>query len=147
MSFTIKLQRNNSEPIRVDKSITDLLTLTGTLREGTSIIDPVIKIECNIADVAGCNYMTIDAFGRRYFVKDIISVRNNLVEFHCHVDVLSTYKNGIRNNTGIVKRQENLWNLYLNDGSLKIYQNPNIITKEFPNGFNTQEFVFAVSGS
>ena len=147
MSFTIKLQRNNSEPIRVDKSITDLLTLTGTLREGTSIIDPVIKIECNIADVAGCNYMTIDAFGRQYFVKDIISVRNNLVEFHCHVDVLSTYKNGIRNNTGIVKRQENLWNLYLNDGSLKIYQNPNIITKEFANGFNTQEFVFAVSGS
>lgn len=147
MSFVIKLQRNNSEPIRVDKDINDILTLTGTLREGTSIIDPVIKIECDIADVASCNYMTIDAFARKYFVKDIISLRNNLVEFHCHVDVLMTYRDGIRRNSGIVKRQENLWNLYLNDGSLKIYQNPHVITKEFPSGFNTQEFVFAVSGS
>lgn len=147
MSFVIKLQRNNSEPIKVDKDITDILTVTGTLREGTSIIDPVIKIECDIADVAGCNYMTIDAFRRKYFVKDIVSVRNDIVEFHCHVDVLMTYRDGIRNNSGIVKRQENLWNLYLNDGSLKIYQNPNVITKEFPGGFNTQEFVFAVSGS
>lgn len=147
MSFVIKLQRNNSEPIRVDKDIDDILTLSGTLREGTSIIDPVIKIECNIADVASCNYMTIDAFARKYFVKDIISLRNNLVEFHCHVDVLMTYRDGIRRNSGIVKRQENLWNLYLNDGSLKIYQNPHVITKEFPSGFNTQEFVFAVSGS
>lgn len=147
MSFVIKLQRNNSEPIRVDKDIDDILTLSGTLREGTSIIDPIIKIECNIADVAGCNYMTIDVFGRKYFVKDIVSLRNNLVEFHCHVDVLMTYRDGIRRNSGIVKRQENLWNLYLNDGSLKIYQNPHVITKEFPSGFNTQEFVFAVSGS
>lgn len=147
MSFSIQLQRNNSEPIKVDKEITNILTVTGTLREGTSIIDPVIKIECNIADVAGCNYLTIDAFGRKYFVKDIVSVRNNLVEFTCHVDVLSTYKNEIRNNTGIIRRQENTWNLYLNDGSLKIYQNPYVITKEFPNGFNTQEFVLAIAGS
>lgn len=147
MSFSIQLQRNNSEPIKVDKDITNILTVTGTLREGTSIIDPVIKIECNIADVAGCNYLTIDAFGRKYFVKDIVSVRNNLVEFTCHVDVLSTYKNEIRNNTGIIRRQENTWNLYLNDGSLKIYQNPYVITKEFPSGFNTQEFVLAIAGS
>lgn len=147
MSFTIKLQRNNSEPIKLDKNITDILTVSGNLKEGTSIIDPIIKIECDLSDVVGCNYMTIDTFGRKYFVKNITSISDNIVEFTCHVDVLTTYKDGIRSNTGIVKRQENLWNLYLNDGSLKIYQNPYVITKEFPSGFNTQEFVFAVSGS
>ena len=147
MSFTVVLQRNNSEPIRMDKNISSIASYKGVLREGTSIIDPVIKIECNLDNVKRCNYLTVNSFGRSYFVKDIVSVTDKIVEFHCHVDALSTYKTEIRMNRAIVKRQENEWNLYLNDGSLKIYQNPNIITKEFPGGFNTQEFVFAVSGS
>ena len=47
----------------------------------------------------------------------------------------------------IVKRQENRWNLYLDDGSFKVYQNPMVLTKAFPQGFTTQEFVLAVAGS
>lgn len=147
MSFSITLQKNYSEPIRLDKNITDITTVSGTLKASTSVIDPVIMIECDLGDVADCNYMSIPSFKRSYFVTDIRSVSNNIVEFTCHVDVLSTYKNGIRANTGIVKRQQNLWNLYLNDGSLKVYQNPNVVTKAFPSGFNTQEFVLAVAGS
>lgn len=147
MSFSISLQKNFSEPIKLDKTIENIMTVTGVLKEDTSIIDPVIKIECDLDDVTGCNYITIPTFGRSYFVNNITSVRNGLVEFSCHVDVLSTYKDGIRANTGIVKRQQNLWNLYLNDGSLKVYQNPNVVTKAFPSGFNTQEFVLAVAGS
>lgn len=147
MSFSITLQRNNSEPIRMDKSITDITTVTGTLKDTTSVIDPVIRIQCALADVAQCNYLTIPTFGRSYFVRDIRSLTADIVEFSCHVDVLSTYKSGIRGNTGITRRQENQWNLYLNDGSLKVYQNPYVITKEFPSGFSTQEFVFAIAGS
>ena len=147
MSFNIILQRNSSEPIKVDKSIENLMTLSGTLREDTSIIDPVIKIECDLADVATCNYLTIPSFERSYFVRDIRSINTSIVEFSCHVDVLSSFKDEIRANEGIIKRQENLWNLYLNDGSLKIYQNPYVITKEFPQGFTTQNFILAVAGS
>ena len=101
MSFEITLQRNNSEPIRMDKSTDVIATYSGTLKEGTSIIDPIIKIECNISNVRRCNYLTIPTFGRSYFVKDIRSVINNIVEFTCHVDVLSTYASEIRKNTGI----------------------------------------------
>lgn len=147
MSFSIVLQRNNSEPIRLSKSITTIMSVSGTLKEDTSIINPVIKIECNLSDVTRCNYLTIPSFGRSYFVNDIRSITDDIAEFSCHVDVLSTYADGIRNNTGIIKRQENLWNLYLNDGSLKVYQDPYVITKEFPSGFTTQEFVLAVAGS
>lgn len=147
MSFNITLQKNYSEPIRMDKNITDITTVSGTLKASTSVIDPVIMIECDLGDVADCNYMTIPSFKRSYFVTDIRSVSNNIVEFTCHVDVLSTYKNEIRQNQGIIKRQENLWNLYLNDGSLKVYQNPYVITKEFPSGFTSQNFILAVAGS
>jgi hypothetical protein len=147
MSFNIILQRSNSEPIRMDKNLSVIANYTGTLREGTSIIDPIIKIECDISDVRNCNYLTVPAFSRSYFVKDIRSVTSDIVEFTCHVDVLTTYATDIRKNRGIIKRQENLWNLYLNDGSLKIYQNPQVITKEFPSGFNDMRFVLGVAGS
>lgn len=147
MSFDIVLLRSNSEKNRLTKDTETIMTVSGFLREGTSIIDPVIKIECDISDVVGCNYLSIPIFGRKYFVNDIRSIRNRLFEFSCHVDVLSTYADAIRENTGIIKRQENEWNLYLNDGTLNVYQNPNVLTRAFPSGFTTQEFVLAVAGS
>lgn len=147
MSFTIKLQRNNSEPNKIGKDIDTITTLTGTLKEETSIIDPIIKVEGDLSDFTGCNYMTVSSFGRSYFVLNIKSIRNGLVEFSCHVDVLESFKNEIRNNKAIIKRQQEKWNLYLNDGSLKVYQNPNVITKAFPSGFTAHEFVLAVAGS
>ena len=147
MAFDIILQRNNSEMNRVSKSVDNILTVSGTLKEDTSIIDPVIKIECELSNVTGCNYISVPAFGRSYFVTNIRSIRNGLVEFACHVDVLSSFATSIRSNTAIIKRQENSWNLYLNDGSFKIYQNPNVLTKAFPSGFTTQEFVLAIAGS
>ena len=146
MSFNIVLQRNNSEMNSVSKSVDNLFTVSGVLKEDTSIIDPVIKIECDLSAVTGCNYLSIPAFGRSYFVNNIRSIRNRLVEFSCHVDVLSSFSSEIRGNTAIIKRQENAWNLYLNDGSFKVYQNPNVLTKAFPSGFTTQEFVLAIAG-
>ena len=147
MSFNIILQRNNSENNKVGKSITDIATVTGTLKEETSIIDPVIKIEGDISNYTGCNYITISTFDRSYFVLNIRSIRNGLFELTCHVDVLESFKNEIKDNKCIIKRQENKWNLYLNDGSLKVYQNPLVLTKEFPSGFANPEFVLAIAGS
>lgn len=147
MSFTIDLMINSSPAKKLDKDLTSIISVTGTLREGTSIVDPVIKIQCNLSDVAKCNYMYIPEFGRYYFITNISSVLNDLVEFSGHVDVLMSYRNEIRGNTGIVRRQENNWNLYLNDGAFKVYQNPMVVTKAFPSGFTTQEFVLAVAGS
>ena len=147
MSFNITLQINSSEKNKLDKEITDIATVSGVLKEDTSIIDPVIKIERNLSDYVNCNYITIPEFGRKYFVNNIRSVRYGLVEFSCHVDVLSSFADSIRTNKAIIKRQENNWNLYLNDGSFKVYQNPNVLTKAFPSGFTKQEFVLAVAGS
>lgn len=141
------LQYNATENNALDKQLTDLATLTGTLKAETSIIDPVILVEGDLSDFTGCNYMTIPEFGRSYFVRNIRTIRTNLVEFSAHVDVLSSFKTQIRSNQAIVRKQKDKWNLYLNDGTFKIYQNPNIFTVPFPSGFTTQEFVLAVAGA
>lgn len=142
----ITLQRNNSEKNKLDKNITDIVTLSGTLREQTSIINPVIVIEGDLSSFVNCNYMTISAFNRSYFINNITSINNNLFEISAHVDVLSTYKSQIRENSAIIARQEKKWNLYLNDGVFKTYQNPHIVTKAFPSGFTEQHFIFSVAG-
>lgn len=147
MAFEIQIQRNNSENNRVTKDVTLLATIEGTLRQETSIIDPVFLIAGDLDDYVDVNYCTVDSFGRSYFVNNIRSVRSGLVELTCHVDVLSSFASQIRANTAIIRRQENQWNLYLNDGTFRVYQNPTVLTKAFPSGFTTQEFVFAVAGS
>lgn len=144
--MNIVLQRNNSEKNRLDKSITDITSLTGTLRDETSIIDPVIIIEGDLSSYVNCNYMTISDFNRSYFVNNIRSIRNDLFEITAHVDVLTTYKDQIRANNAIIARQEKKWNLYLNDGAFKTYQNPHIVTKAFSSGFTGQHFILTVAG-
>lgn len=147
MAFNITLQINNSDKTAIDKTISDIAVLSGVLKSDTSIIDPIIVFEGNISNYVNCNYMTIPTFGRSYFVNNITSIRNGLFEISAHVDVLSSFKTQIRGNSAIVRRQENEWNLYLNDGSFRVYQNPMVLTKEFSAGFSAPEFVLAVAGS
>ena len=144
--MNIKIQRNESDDRAFNKSITDIANLSGHLRDGTSVIDPVIMVEGDISTIAACNYMTISEFGRSYFITNMESVRNNLVMVVGHVDVLTTYKDAILANSGIIRRQENLWNLYLDDGSFKVYNNPIVLTRAFPSGFSTMSFILAVAG-
>lgn len=147
MAFTVYLQQNFSEKNKLDKYTQDLLILDGTLKAETSLVNPVIVCAADLTSIADCNYMTIPAFCRRYFVTDIRSIRDGFCELTGHVDVLTTYRSHIRTNTAIVSKQEHDWNLYLNDGSLQIYQNSIVLTKAFPSGFGAQEFVIAVAGS
>lgn len=147
MAFQVLLQTNNSEKNKLDKDLATISTISGTLKNETSIVDPVILIEVDLTNLINCNYMTIPSFGRSYFVTNIRSIRRNLVEVSAHVDVLSSFASQIRNNAAIVRRQENRWNLYLNDGVFKVYQNPMVLTREFPSGFSTFEFVLAVAGA
>lgn len=145
MSFDIVLQTNTSPSNQLDKELTTLVTLTGTLREQCSIIDPVIMIYSDSIP-STANYMTIETFGRSYFIKNITSIRAGLWQIEAHVDVLSSFKTGIRENSAIVKKQESQYNLLLNDGSLKVYQNPYVLTKSFPSGFSDLSFVLTVAG-
>lgn len=143
----IVLQYSASENNRVDKDLTEIATYTGTLRQSTSIIDPVFVIECDLSDVVGANYLTVDAFDRSYFIKNITSHRAGLVEFVCHVDVLSSFKTQLRTNRAIVHRSENNWNLYLNDGSLNIKQYPAITTQEFDGTFDDHfSYILVLAG-
>lgn len=141
------LYTNSSDDHTVTKNLTQILDITnGVLREECSIIDPVIKIEgLQAGNYANCNYAYIPSFGRYYFVKNII-LKGNLCELHMHVDVLSSFATELKALDAIVSRQEKKYNLYLQDGLFRTYQNPHIQIKQFPVSFDTFEFIFSVAG-
>lgn len=148
MSFHVKLQYNKSALNKVSKSISDILEVSGVLKENTSILNPIITIRADLADLTGVNYMYISAFGHRsYFVTDIRSIAGGLVEISGKVDVLFTYKSDIRECYAIVSNQQNVYNLYLNDGSFRVRADSKVITTPFPSGFNGSSYVLAVAGS
>ena len=127
--MTIKLYKTASEVNKVTKVLTDELELTGELRESSSVITPIIKIEDD--DLTDYNYAYIPDFGRYYFITNITSVRNDLWEVAMRVDVLMTYASEIKANTAVIARNSNLWNLYYQDEQFKILNYETIQTKAF----------------
>lgn len=72
---------------------------TVVLKEGTSIERPTFVFSSNDFTI---NY--IQAFGHYYFVDDIKSVRNDLIEVSCSMDVLATFKTEIGSYTAFIER-------------------------------------------
>lgn len=151
MSFAIKLQKNTSPMNKVGKTITDVATATGTLREGTSILDPVVRIDSALSSnmISDVNYAYIEEFGRYYYITNIEIDNNRLWNIHMHVDVLETYKSEIKEQNAVVSRQQNNYNLMLDDGWFMTYQDPKVQTLTFsnPTPFEAQEFILVIAGS
>lgn len=131
----ITFYKNNSEPNRIDKDLTTLFTLSGTLKDETSIVDPVVLIEST--KPINANYAYIPEFARVYFIKDIVCVANNLWRVSMHCDVLSSFKNEIRSCNVIVSRQQYEYNMYLPDNKYPIAQNTFTITTKIGPSFDT----------
>lgn len=152
--MTIVIQRNNSENNRAVKSLTELITLDGNLKQETSIVDPVITVSVTGANnthgieaLQHANYMTINAFDRSYFITDIVSVSQDMVEIHAHCDVVSSFYEQYKDNVAVIGRQQNSYNKYLNDSQFKIYQDRNVITAPLSgSGFGQAGFILVTAG-
>ena len=141
MSFNIVLMNNTDPTNKVTKSPSTVSTLTGTLKDSSSIIDPVILIQRD--SPVGFNYCYIQTFNRYYFVNDIIIVKNGLLEIHCHVDVLMSFKTEILAQRALVSRNAKNWNLYINDNNFLSYSNTKLVTKKFTVGFGGSSYILA----
>ena len=142
----IKLFKNLSEVNTIGKTITEESVRTGTLKDGCSVLSPSVVLTGE--NLSGFNYAYIPQFSRYYFIKEITSVKSGLWEISMRVDVLETYKDSIKANTAILKRQEKIWDMYINDEKFKAESTNKTATIMFPqNHFNTVNFILTVAGS
>lgn len=150
------LYNNYSESNKVDKIISKIIELEGSLLEATSLVNPSIKIFFNpegfngyvvednmqyiiyngikitwdsfIYDyVLSANYAYIPLFNRYYVITDIISVRTNIWQIRLSVDVLMSYKKQIRNLYAFVNRNEFIYNKYIKDDMVTYYYDKEVI--------------------
>lgn len=145
MAFDIVMMNNQEELNKISKSPSTVMTLTGTLRDETDIVDPVIIIEY-AGTLTNCNYMYISEFNRYYFITKIESVRTNLWRVYAHCDVLKTYAQAILGTPAVVARSETRYNLMLNDSFFKVYSNPRLQIANFPNKFSGYSYVLVMNG-
>ena len=147
MSVHITLYKNSSPDNQVTKNLTSPLAFEGTFRGECGVLYPVFSIETS-DNISGYNYCYIEEFGRYYFISDMVAETDKLWRIYASVDVLMSYATQIRSHNAIIAKQENDWNLYLNDGdTFKVYQNPKIVQKTFQHGFNGAEFIMIVAGT
>ena len=124
----IQLFRCNADNIKVDKrfSLSDGVSLIGTLRDGSSITTPTIKIEIptyededhNIQryNMVNFNYVYIPEFNRYYFIDDMTFDYNNIVTLTLKCDVLFSFAQSIYLSRGIITRSP-YGNAYVADRS------------------------------
>ena len=144
----IILYRNQSEPEKVDKDITNAMTLAGSLRNTSEVINPAILVAIPAGTLTDYNYAYIPLFDRYYYITDMTSNREGLTTISMRVDVLMSWKNQIRQNRAILNHQENAGNTYLNDGTWFHDSRGFYTVKSFSNGFNDSgEYILITAGA
>lgn len=142
----IILYNTTSEKNEINKSLSNGVTFTGTLRDMTSVLSPEINIESSY-NLSTYNYCHVSDFGRYYFIKDIQSVRNGLWRISLKVDVLMSFKGDILTSHGVLKHTETFGELYLADNTWEnlVKDKTDIIT--FSNGLlDSGEYILITAG-
>lgn len=144
----IILYKTTSEKNKINKTLTNEISMTGSLKSETSVVNPSILIKAE--NPSQYSYAYIPEFGRYYFINDMFNIRQNLWQIDLDVDVLFSYKNEIFKLNGIISKQYQPSNSndYINDGSHRYDVRQTLETIQFPNGFNeTGEYILITAGS
>ncbi len=149
----ITLYASNEAPEFVSKALNNITIVSGQANMPLDILNPIVDLDLSTlgaepVSTYGINYAYIAEFKRYYFINRFEILATGIYRLYLHVDVLMSYRNDILNNIGIIRRQQNLYDLYLNDGSLKVENYPMLQTLVFSNGniFDDWKYIVTVAG-
>lgn len=119
--MNILLQKIECDPRVVDKApyIDTVASYSDCVaRTPLSIMNPVISLECSAADAEAANYCYLES--KFFFITDRTAGPNGVWTFQLRTDVLFTYRAGIRASTGIVSRNTDFYNMYIQDAKVPV---------------------------
>lgn len=152
--MTIQLVKSISPANQIQKRFkTDVKTYSGVVfkdKSGVSIRNPSFLIREDLDKIRAYDYcFLIDNDGKRwraYFISDILSYRNDLIEVQCKLDVLESYQEHILNSSGYINRGEKGWNPYLSDPFIDTLSYINLGTRNIGNVMNSFYYIGAFVG-
>ena len=110
MSLTLQAYHFSKRRNSLKRPAAESASFEVLLKGGSSIIHPVFTLN---SDDFRYNY--VEWYGRYYWVRDARSVRDNLWEVSCDIDVLATYRSEILSTTAFVEYSSSNYNLYIPD--------------------------------
>lgn len=139
---------NNSDDLKVRKSLTTIKTISCVLKDNSTVKNPVILLgKESLSNWARINYMYIDIFDRYYFIEpDSKAITGEMIEIVGRRDVLQSNANAIGNITCVVTRQENLYNMFYQDPELQIRAQKTFIYKSVGSLPNVKTYLLTVDG-
>lgn len=143
----IILYNTSSERNEINKVLVNSLLFECTLRAETSITNPSIFLESQ-SNLSTYNYCYIPEFDRYYYITNVLSVRNNLWQIICKVDVLMSFKEAIFNSYAIIEesKETGISNYLSNDVWVNLVKDKTDIL-QFPNSLlENGEYILITAG-
>lgn len=144
--MNIVLYTNSSVPNMVTKQLTQVHSVTGTLRAGTSMLAPTFVLTGARATLS-YNYFKVTDWDRYYFLGPVEYTLEGVITISGVLDPLMSFADDIRSARAIVERQEFVYNMYLNDGNYLMRQDCKHKVVAFPNSFNDFSYILALAGN
>lgn len=88
----------------INKELEFFKSININLKDNVNVTNPDLKLRLNVDDVKNFNYAEIDLLNRKYFVRDIQNLNNDVWLVRLECDVLETYKDDILNSKASVTR-------------------------------------------
>lgn len=141
----ILLYNNLSEKNKIGKTLSLYRTLSGTIKEPSSIINPEITIELD--SPVGFNYCYIPEYNRYYFVDDIIIIHNDIYKMRLSVDVLESFSAQIKAQNVIIDKNTFDYDKYLPDDNWRVNVKTKTDIVNFTSGLlSSGEFILITAG-
>lgn len=144
--MNLKLYTNVSEKNCLGKTLINETDFQGILREQSSIINPIIRVQST--ELPDFNYAYIPDFKRYYFIAGIRNMSTNIWELSLGVDVLESFRTQIKQNVAIISDTEST-NLtrYIEGEQWKVNVKNNTDIINFPNGLlENGEYILITAG-
>lgn len=143
--MTINLYHTTSDVNVVNKIFDTETNININFKNIEDIDNPIITLTID-NNINSYNYFYLPTLKRYYFITKIEIINNNIYKITGHIDVLMSFKDKFLPLKAIIKRNENLYNSYLDDNNYKTVSYSRVQTKKFPNELNGNGYVLITAG-
>lgn len=119
--MTVKFYKMTSTSNTINKKKTQIQESDCQLYDETDILNPSLLMKYN-KNLLSSNYIYIEEFERFYFINNIDIMDGNRIVVRCHVDVLDSYWNIIKETQQHIIRNSEQFNLYMKDDVMQLTQ-------------------------
>lgn len=100
----LKLYKTNDDDNVINKDLEFYKSMNINLKDDVDVSNPNLRLKLNVVDIENFNYAELETFNRKYFVRDIQNINNDVWLVRLECDVLETFKVEILNSYGDINK-------------------------------------------